>query len=669
MNQARRSNRNRRQSDNRVLRTGLREIVMFFFFFAALYLFISLLTYYPLDPAFSHPTTTAPDEIHNKGGLAGAYFADLFFYWFGYFAYLFVFMVGYAGWLFYQGRHHDLIAEPKHLLLPTAGFVLTLVAGCGLAIVHFAAESALLPSHAGGILGTWIGNSLKNVISSLGATLFLLVIFLLGITLLTGVSWFKVMDILGFHTLRILPIIGHKLTRQVFPLVKHSLKSSRKGAGYLFQKSRHIWQMGHEQWKQFRQPKPQPPMVEEIITEPLKPVKPAVTPVSNPVETPTVVSVEIPQKLSPDKLRDQLLQLLQMFNITALIRSFQTGPIITRINVQAADPESFKALIDARDRIAERLNVPQVCLTDLTPDSLTLEIPNSSPELIHLSRLISLPHFAETPSPLSIMLGKDSSGQPVIVDMSRMPHVLLVGSNVAEIDNALHVLLLSLLYKASPVDARLILIDSAHKTLSEYNLIQQLLTSVITDQAQGLQALKWCVAEMDRRYHLMADLGVRNIEGYNRRIKATSSDLPNDNSTELATLPYLVVVMHEMSELLHGDAEELVTRLAQKARASGIHLVLATHHVKNVSALMKANFPTRMAFRVEDQTDSRNLINQSGAEQLLGNGDMFYLTSSNSSPIRVHGAQISLPEIRQLLDELRKHGGKPQYLDLNHLPL
>ena len=663
MNQARRSNRNRKNLDDRT-RIGLREIVPFLFFCVAFYLLISLFTYYPLDPAFSHPTTTPVEEIRNKGGLAGAYFADLFFYWFGYFAYLFVFMVGYAGWLFYQGRHHDLLAEPKHLLLPTAGFVLTLVAGCGLAIVHFAAESALLPSHAGGILGTWVGNSLKNVISSLGATLFLLVIFLLGITLLTGLSWFKVMDILGFHTLRILPIFGRKLTKQFFPFVKHHSITTGKAMQHWTTQG---FQIGQTQWKRFRQPKPQPPIIEEIITEPLKPVVP---PVSNPVVTPTVISVETPQKpSSPDKLRDQLLHLLQMFNITALIRSFQTGPIITRINIQAADPDSFKTLIDAQDRIAERLNVSQLYFTDLTQDSLTIEIPNPSPELIHLSRLISLPHFAETPSPLSIMLGKDSSGQPVIVDISRMPHVLLVGCNVAEIDNALHVLLLSLLYKASPADARLILIDSTHKMLSEYNLLQQLLTSVITDQAQGLQALRWCVAEMDRRYHLMADLGVRNIDGYNRRIKATFSESSENIPTELAAIPYLVVVMHEMSELLQGEAEELVTRLAQKARASGIHLVLATHHVKNVSALMKANFPTRMTFRVEDQADSRNLINQNGAEQLLGNGDMFYLTSSNSSPIRVHGAQISLPEIRQLLDELRKHGGKPQYQDLNHLPL
>lgn len=667
MSQARRSNRNRKNTDNRtVLRTGLREIVMFFFFFVALYLFISLFTYYPLDPAFSHPTTTAPEAIHNKGGLAGAYFADLFFFWFGYFAYLFVFMVGYAGWLFYQGRHHDLLAEPKHLLWPTVGFVLTIVAGCGLAIVHFAAESALLPSHAGGILGTWVGNSLKNVISSLGATLFLLAMFFLGVTLLTGLSWLKLMDILGFHTLRILPIMGNSISKRLIPFVKHNSIIGWKLGKRGIRQIRETLQIGLEHLQRIRQSKVQPPIIEEVVTEPLKPVptpEPAdITPVQTPI-------LQNNSQISPEKLREQLLQLLQMFNITALIKNFQTGPLITRITLQAADPESFHALIEAQQRLAERLNAPQLHIADISLDMLTLEIPNISPEPIHLSRLLNLKRYIDTPSPLSIVLGKDSVGQAVIVDVSRMPHVLLVGNNITEIDNALHVLLLSLLYKASPVEARLILIDSTHKILSEYNLLQNLLTPVITDHAQSIQALKWCMAEMDRRYHLMADLGVRNIDGYNRRVKATSSESQNSIPTELAAIPYLVVVMHEMSEFLHGEAEELVTRLAQKARASGIHLVLATHNAKNVSALMKANFPTRMAFKVEDKADSRNLINQTGAEHLLGNGDMFYLTTGNGSAIRVHGAQISLPEIRQVLDELRKHGGKPQYQDLTNLPI
>lgn len=665
MNQARRSNRNRRSSDNRtVLRTGLREIVMFFFFFAALYLFISLFTYYPLDPAFSHPTAAPPETIRNKGGLAGAYFADLFFYWFGYFAYLFVFMVGYAGWLFYQGRHHDLLAEPKHLLLPTAGFILTIVAGCGLAIVHFAAESALLPSHAGGILGSWVGNSLKNIISSLGATLFLMVMFFLGITLLTGLSWLKLMDVLGFHTLRILPIIGKTFSNRLIPLTKKHLISSWKTAKHGAGQMRQTLQTGREQLQRIRQAKP--PIISDVVDNSLKPIPPVEQPPVTPIQIP---QVSTPPQFSPEKLREQLLQVLQIFNITALIKNFQTGPIITQVTLQASDPESFHTLLESQSRLAERLNAPQLHIANISLDTLTLEIPNPTPEPIHLSRLLNLKHYADTPSPLSIVLGKDSTGQAVIVDISRMPHVLLVGCNPTEIDNALHVLLLSLLYKASPIEARLILIDSTHKILSEYNLLQHLLTPVISDSAQSIQALKWCLAEMDRRYRLMADLGVRNIEGYNRRVKATSSEEQHNVPNELETLPYLVIIMHEISELLQGEAEELITRLAQKARASGIHLVLATHNAKNISALMKANFPTRMTFKVEEKADSRNLINQSGAEHLLGNGDMFYLTAGTGSPIRVHGVQISLPEIRQVLDELRKHGNKPQYQDLTILPL
>lgn len=662
MNQARRSNRNRRNQDNKtVLRTGLREIVMFFFFFAAFYLFISLFTYYPLDPAFSHSTTATPETIHNKGGLAGAYFADLFFYWFGYFAYLFVFMVGYAGWLFYQGRHHDLFAEPKHLLLPTLGFILTLVAGCGLAIVHFAAESALLPSHAGGILGSWVGNSLKNIISSLGATLILMVMFFLGITLLTGLSWLKLMDILGFHTLRILPIVGSTISNKLIPLIKKYLilgwKLSKQGTAQIYQ----LLKTGHEKLQQLRQAKTQQPPIIDDIVEPPKVEEPSSIPLES---VPPPVST-----LSPERLREQLLKLLQMFNITALIKNFETGPVITQITLQAADPESFHTLIESEQRLAERLNTPHLRIANISLDTITLEIPRDSPEPIYLSRLLKLQHYIEIPSPLSIMLGKDHTGQPVIVDISKMPHLLLVGSNASEIDNALHVLLLCLLYKASPTEARLILIDSSNRVLSEYNLLQNLLTPVISDYTQSIQALKWCLAEMDRRYRLMVDVGVRNIEGYHRRVKTLSSNFPPDNSTKLETMPYLIVIIYEVSGLLQNEMEELITRLAQKARASGIHLVLATNKAKNVSALMKANFPTRMTFKVEDKTDSRNLINQTGAEQLLGNGDMFYLTSGNPSPIRVHGAQISLFEVRQVLDELRKYSGKTQYQDLSVLPL
>jgi len=701
VSQARRPVRNRRHhlSDQKVLRTGLREIVFIFFCFASLYLFVSLATYYPLDPGFSHGGV-ASEEVRNQGGLAGAYFADLFFYWFGYFAYLFAFMVGYVGWLVYQGRHHDLIAEPRHLVVPGIGFVLTLIAGCGIAIVHFAAESALLPSHAGGILGSWIGNGLKNMLSSLGATLLLLVMFFTGITLLTGLSWLKLMDRLGLHTLYWLPIVYEQVADRLFPWLGKYLRKiwqvSARQVRRLYQYFRDglldQWEIWQENRRERREAEEReryedeeqgpPPAVEAPVAPPVASVMaeskeetPAAT--ATPTPLPSLAHLIAPTLPEPQRIKTAQEQLadtvelaLQALKLAAKVKAVHPGPVITRVEIQPSR-DQLSQIIALSDRLIEQLNIPKLRLVETGPELICLEVPNANPEAIPLSGLLSLQAYIDSRSPLTIALGKDSSGQAVIIDLARIPHLLIAGNDQHDLDFALHALLLSLLFKATADELRLILIDSKRKILNHYRHLPHLLTPVINETVKAESALRWCVAEMERRYRLMADLGVRNIDGYNQKLQETEAqtELQGGIPTALAPIPYVVVMIHELAEVASGESgrssEELITRLAQKARAAGIHMVLASQHpgVNTITGLMKSNFPTRIAFRVDHKNDARNLLGQPGAQDLLGRGDMFYLTPGTGIPARVHGAQVTLQEVQNVVEDLKKLG-KPQYQDL-----
>ena len=722
--------RNRKMSaDNRKpVSTGLREILFFSFCFASLYLFVSLVTYNPLDMGWSHSSGTG-QEVTNKGGVAGAIFADVFFYLFGYFAYLFAFMVGHVGWLIYQGKHHDLLAEPKHLIVPGIGFILTLSAGCGLAIVHFTAESALLPSHAGGILGTVIGRSLESIFSPLGATLLLLALFFTGITLLTGLSWLKLMDFLGHHTLRLLPIAQAYLRRWVWPVV-------RRYSAWLMDKTKILsrwlllWSgdVLRTQWQTLRQqyarkrglrqdevedyiddedhylgetgeitPSPSPiiplttPSVEQL-KEPSEGVSPSTKPPDIPVLTDKVLTPALSKRedfslpspsclesppvkelppLVADSLNAELSRILNQLHTEAEVKSITPGPVVCRVEIAPGKNVTAAFALELAEQLTHTLTRPGLRLVEVSPLLIRLEIPNLQKIPITLSSLLNSAEYAASSSFLSLALGVEVSGQPVIVDLSRLPHLLLAGSAAEDIDRALYTLLLSLLYKATPYEMRLILIDRSQHSLSLFTDLPHLLTPIVSQMPQVEQSFRWCVAEMERRYRLMADLGVRNIDGYNQKVKESATqEEPELIPLNLSPIPYIVVIAHEVADLAVGAAtaeiEENITRLTQKARAAGIHLLLATRHpsVNVVTGLLKANFPTRLVFQVNNPNESRHLLGHYGAETLLGNGDMLYLTPSTSQPVRLHGPQISLQEVKNVLQELEKQH-PPRYEDLS----
>ena len=718
INQARRINRgNRRVKANknkRLIGHGLREIVLIFFGFVALYLFVSLLTYYGGDPGWSHSGPV--EEIRNKGGVAGALFADTFLYLFGFFAYLFPIMVGYMGWLIYQGRHHDILAEPKNLIVPGIGFVLTLSAGCGLAIVHFMAESALLPTHAGGILGLWIGNGLVSIVDRLGATLILLALFFTGVTLLTGLSWLKLMDTLGYHTLLRLPVIKKYMGQQFLPwfldLLKRGLQVIKNILKFLFNKLRQWtsqaftrFQKRRAEWREEREReqydiddddyyydddfedkervKNKQPIV-DVISPKSQPTLSDTTPITQ-TPLPQIIiktqallpalsllePVSIPSN-SPDIqiLSQQMKDAFATLQVEVDINTVRLGPVLNGFEVNPITPINTNHLDKLGDELADVLKVENVRVVENQPGVLSVEIPSSQRQTIYLSELLNSPEYQDNISPLAVALGCDVSGQPVVVDLTRVPHILIAGNDAEEKNMAIDTLILSLLFKSAPEKMRLLLIDNNEREFSVYADLPHLLVPIITDIEQISPALQWCIQEMERRYRLMASMEVRNIEDYNQaQLLQTNENVSEDTESNTA-LFYVVVIINEIAQLmtttLETQIDKSITRLAQKARAAGIHIILATHYptVNVITGLIKTNIPTRMAFRVTNKSESRTILGQIGAETLFGQGDMLYMTAGTGMPVRVHSSYASDTEVQNVIADLKARA-VPSYIDLS----
>jgi S-DNA-T family DNA segregation ATPase FtsK/SpoIIIE len=709
MTQARRSSRRVQSSKKKQpLKHGLRDLVLIFFCFAGLYLFISLLTYYPdSDPSWLRSGSV--EEVKNKGGIVGALFADLFFFLFGYFAYLFPVMVGYMGWLIYQGRHHEIFAEPKSLVIPGIGFILTLSAGCGLALVHFRTESILLPTHAGGILGLWIGNGLVAIVDQLGATLILLAVFFTGVTLLTGLSWLKLMDTLGDHTLHSwLPVVKKYMSKQFWPwflehakqwlqIVNHWLK-------IVFQKLHQWilavytrWQLRRAQWRKEREeyyveayldeeedddyfikddhetappqsqasskamPEPKKMLSQVSIMQPELPLLPALSlldPVPN--RSTTAPNVKI--------LSQQMTEAFAALQVEAEVNAVQPGPVLTRFEVSTITPINTNHLDELSEALAKVLNAPKVRVLENQPGVLGIEMPNSKRQTIYLSELLKTPEFQDNLSSLMVALGIDVHSQQVIIDLTRIPHILMAGCWNEEKTQAINTLIVSLLYKSTPEAVRFLLIDSTTQELSVYAELPHLLMPVISSMAQTPPALQWCVQEMNRRYRLMAAKGARNIEDYNHA-QQLQQNQQVENAESNTSLFYIVVIINELAEIMETGMETQVepslTRLTQKARAAGIHIILATQHptVNVITGLIKANIPTRLAFQVTKTSESRTILGQTGAETLLGQGDMLYMTAGTGMPVRVHGSFVSDFEVQKVVADLKARA-TPDYISV-----
>ncbi len=666
----------------RHLSRGLREGVLLICTVIALYLLISLGSYDPNDPGWSFSGTNG--QALNRGGIAGAWFADVGLYLFGYLAFLLPIVFVYAGWLVFKDSAAQPHLDPRRLALRGAGFVLTLVGGCGLAALHFGTNLLTLPETAGGILGTGIAGGLVHIVNILGATLFLLALFLVGITLLTSLSWLAVMDAVGYYTLAGVAALSRGYDRLRDYWAGRQSKVEREKAKVVETAKR------KERTPVRIEPVIRPVEVSERVE---KERQVELFQASTNAELPPLTLLDKAQNsgqgYSAETLEAMSRQVeikLRDFGVEVEVVAVNPGPVITRFEVQPAPGVKVSQISNLAKDLARSLSVVSVRVVEVVPGKsvVGLEIPNEHRELVYLSEILKSRHYDKAASPLSLALGKDISGQPVVVDLCKMPHLLVAGTTGSGKSVALNAMLLSILYKTLPSQVRLIMVDPKMLELSIYDGIPHLLTPVVTDMKEAASAFRWGIGEMERRYRLMATLGVRNLAGFNRKVQEAIDrgepiqdplwDLAAQGADEELTavptldpLPFIVIVVDELADMMMvvgKKVEELIARLAQKARAAGIHLILATQRpsVDVITGLIKANIPTRIAFQVSSRVDSRTILDQMGAEQLLGHGDMLYLAPGTGIPQRVHGAYVADHEVHEVVAHLKK-SGEPNYLD------
>ncbi len=369
------------------------------------------------------------------------------------------------------------------------------------------------------------------------------------------------------------------------------------------------------------------------------------------------------------------------FGITVQVEGVHPGPVVTRYELSLAPGVKVSRITTLAKDLARSLSVVSVRVVEVIPGKsfIGLELPNDTRESVRLREILESKQYQQSKSPLSLALGKDIAGNSVIVDLGKMPHLLVAGTTGSGKSVGLNAMILSLLYKAVPEEVRIIMVDPKMLELSVYEGIPHLLTPVVTDMREAANALKWCVTEMDKRYALMASLGVRNLAGYNQKIKdaneagetlfdRTKPEYPDGTRDKLTTLPAVVVIVDEFADMMlvvGKKVEQLIARIAQKARAAGIHLILATQRpsVDVITGLIKANIPTRLSFQVSSRIDSRTVLDQQGAEQLLGHGDMLYLPPGTGVPTRVHGAYVADEEVHNVVSSLQAAYGEPQYIN------
>ena len=662
------------------VKQNLRESTLWVTGAIGLILLLALSTYDINDPGVSYVGNDS--QVQNAIGKFGALLADFLFNLFGASSYLLVIIVLYFGWSVYRESRHQETHNRGDLFMRTSGFILLLITSCALSTLHFSGE--FYRESAGGILGQVIGNYLESSMKLLGATTLLFFVWLASISLFLNVSWIKIIDEIGKYSLVFWEFCLGKIDE-----IKDKFEEKRKKA-----ERKEIFDAEKK-----RIAKKTPPKIEPItpkLEKSNRAEKERQVPMFEPPtdgELPNLALLDDPplreQAYSNESLEamSRLVELkLKDFGIEVEVVSVSPGPIITRFELDPAPGVKVSKISTLSKDLARSLSVVSVRIVEVIPGKsfVGLEIPNESRELVTLGEILKSKVYDEMSSPLTLALGKDIGGNSVVADLSKMPHLLIAGTTGSGKSVAINAMILSLLYKATSEHVRLIMVDPKMLELSVYEGIPHLLTPVVTDMKEAANALRWCVAEMDRRYKLMAALGVRNIGGFNKKVKDAIADgspipdplfklpelLDDDESVEhptLNTLPYIVVIIDELADMMMivgKKTEELVSRLAQKARASGIHMILATQRpsVDVITGLIKANIPSRIAFQVSAKVDSRTILDQMGAETLLGHGDMLYLPPGTSLPNRVHGAFVADNEVHSVVSNLKK-AGSPQYID------
>ncbi|NTV93849.1 MAG: DNA translocase FtsK [Thiobacillus sp.] len=640
----------------------------------ALFLALILGSYHRTDPGWS--STGAADAIANTGGAFGAWLADLMLYLLGASAWWWVALSLYLVWWGYR-RIGDPDPEHHHgLFITLAGFLVMLLASSGLEALRLHSIKVTLPLEPGGVLGGGIAHLGQATLGFEGGTIALLLFWGIGFSLFTGWSWIGIAEKLG------------ALLEWLYTLVHDKWQASRDRKAGLEARSEREEALAKERQRRQKET----PIHIELPTPEIQKSKRAEQ------ERQAFLFRDTPDAQRPplhllDEAANQTTKVdeagleatsrlierkLMEFGVEVKVLAAYPGPVITRYEIEPASGVKGVQVTNLAKDLARALSVVSIRVVETIPgkNCMALELPNSQRQTVRLSEILGAKVYAEMHSPLTMALGKDISGNPVVADLAKMPHVMVAGTTGSGKSVAINAVILSLVYKSSPQDVRMILVDPKMLELSTYEGIPHLLAPVVTDMRLAGTALNWCVAEMDKRYKLMSATGVRNIVGFNQKLKdadKAGTPLTNpfsitpENPERLEHLPYIVVVIDELADLMMvtgKKVEELIARLAQKARAAGIHLILATQRpsVDVITGLIKANIPTRIAFQVSSRIDSRTILDQQGAESLLGMGDMLYLPPGHGVPARVHGAFVSDDEVHRVTAWL-KEMGPPNYVE------
>ena len=640
----------------------------------AAYLGLILATFDRADPGWSH--SAAVERLHNAGGHAGAWLADLMLYLFGLSAWWWVGLLVYAVIWGYRRLDGSSISDKRPFLIALAGFSMLLVASCGLETLRFYSIKASLPLAPGGLFGAVIGQVFHATFGFTGATLLLLAMGAIGLSLFSGISWLELME--G---------IGRACEWMWFKAIELWQRRADRKAGEIAVVEREIVVEAEKKRVEDHAPirieapvreipkservikEKQAPLFQDLPDTPLPPLALLDEAPPDP-ELVSAETLEFTSRLIEKKLKD--------FGVEVKVLAAYPGPVITRYEIEPAVGVKGSQVVNLVKDLARALSVVSIRVVETIPGKscMGLEIPNPRRQTVRLTEILGSKAYQDLHSPLTLALGKDIGGNPVVVDLARMPHLLVAGTTGSGKSVALNAMILSLLYKAEPRDVRMVMVDPKMLELSVYQDIPHLLAPVVTDMKQAAAALMWCIGEMERRYKLMSWLGVRNLSGFNHKVAEAEkrgeklqdpNTVATDTPVPLQRLPHIVVVIDELADLMMvvgKKVEELIARLAQKARAAGIHLLVATQRpsVDVITGLIKANIPTRIAFQVSSKVDSRTILDQHGAETLLGAGDMLYLPPGTGHPQRVHGAFVADQEVHKVVEYLKRQG-EPDYVD------
>ncbi len=661
------------------------EIALVLGLVALVFWLLALVSHSAQDAAWS--TTGAGGAARNWGGRLGAWLADLSYFTLG-FSVWWCFAAGVRAWMatlarWMRGNAPAPVAEPVRFSRTRTAFWIGLaVLLCASTALEWSRLYRLeprLPGHAGGALGYLMGPTGVQWLGFTGSGLVFIALTVLGAALVFRFSWSHTAERLGAW------IDGFIESRREKREVAEDLAVGQRAA-------REREEIVLEERIEIEEHHPTPLMIEPVLVDLPKSErvakerqKPLFTELPD-SKLPQVDLLDGPQgrqeTVSPETLEmtsRMIEKKLKDFGVEVRVVLAQPGPVITRYEIEPATGVKGSQIVGLAKDLARSLSLVSIRVVETIPGKnyMALELPNAKRQSIRLSEILGSQIYNEGKSLLTMGLGKDIIGNPVVADLAKMPHVLVAGTTGSGKSVGINAMILSLLYKAEARDVRLLMIDPKMLEMSVYEGIPHLLAPVVTDMRQAAHGLNWCVAEMERRYKLMSKLGVRNLGGYNNKIDEAKAreefiynpfSLTPDSPEPLERLPHIVVVIDELADLMMvvgKKIEELIARLAQKARAAGIHLILATQRpsVDVITGLIKANIPTRIAFQVSSKIDSRTILDQMGAEALLGMGDMLYMASGTGLPVRVHGAFVSDEEVHRVVAYLKEQGGEPNYIE------